>query len=68
MLTQYYKTQLLPIPDKTRQLATDQLYRTGQFPSRNLSLPLEQQEQVSFPAEIVQGYIQNTSDSQGYYL
>ena len=28
----------------------------------------EQQEQVSFPAEIVQGYIQNSSNFQGYLL
>ena len=60
----YYKIQLLAVPDATWQLVTEQLYRTGQFPSRNFSLQLEQQEQVSFPAEIVQGYTQNSSDSQ----
>ena len=62
----YYKTQLLTIPDETWQLVTEQLYRTGQFPRRNFSLQLEQQEQVSLPAEIIQGYIQNSSDSQSY--
>ena len=62
----HYKTQLLAIPNETWQLVTEQLYRTGQFPSRNFSLQLEQQEQVSFPAEIIQGYIQNSSDSQSY--
>lgn len=62
----YYKTQLLAIPDETWQLVTEKLYRTGQFPSRNFSLQLEQQEQVSFPAEIMQEYIQNSSDSQSY--
>ena len=62
----YYKIQLLAILDDTWQLVTEQLYRTGQFPSRNFSLQLKQQEQVSFPAEIIQGYIQNSSDSQSY--
>ena len=62
----YYKIQLLAILDETWQLVTEQLYRTGQFPSRNFSLQLKQQEQVSFPAEIIQGYIQNSSDSQSY--
>ena len=60
----YYKIQLLAILDETWQLVTEQLYRTGQFPSRNFSLQLKQQDQVSFPAEIIQGYIQNSSDSQ----
>ena len=31
----YYKIQLLAVPDATWQLVTEQLYRTGQFPSRN---------------------------------
>ena len=31
----YYKIQLLAVPDATWQLVTEQLYRIGQFPSRN---------------------------------